>query len=370
VTLHAVVLLGGIGTRLRPLTYSTPKQALPIAEIPMIERVLSHLLDHGVTAAVLSLGYLHQAFASLFPDGGYQSMDVTFAVEPEPLDTGGAIRFAADAAGIDQRFLVVNGDVLTDLDITAMLEFHDSRDGAEATIALAHVLDSSAFGRVVTDTADGRVKRFVEKPPADQAGPGHVNAGTYVFEARVLARIPTDRRVSVEREVFPGIVADRALFAFPSTAYWTDTGTPAQYLRAQLDIVAGRRPGPAAPGAVDDGDGVWRMGQVTVDGDVHGPALLGVDARVASGATVRNSIVGAGAGVDEGAVVEDSVLLAGAWVTAGATVQGSIIGPGAVIGEGASVTDGSVVGGSVKVDPGARISGARVPDSPLESPAG
>jgi mannose-1-phosphate guanylyltransferase len=369
VTLQAVVLLGGIGTRLRPLTYSTPKQALPVAEIPMIERVLGHLLDHGVTGAVLSVGYLHQAFASLFPDGHFRDMEVSFAVEPEPLDTGGAIRFAALAAGIDERFLVVNGDVLTDLDITAMLDFHGTRDGAEATIALAHVLDSSAFGRVVTDSADCRFRRFVEKPPADQAGPGHVNAGTYVFEPRVLRRIDDGRRVSVEREVFPGVVADRALYAFASPDYWTDTGTPGQYLQAQLDIVSRRRPGPPAADAVTDGDGVWRMGPASVEGDVRGPALLGVDARVAAGARVHDSVVGAGAVVDEGAVVEGSVLLAGAWVAAGATVIGSIIGPGAVVGEGASVTSGSVVGASVKVDPGTHLVGARVPDSD-PSPAG
>ncbi|HVF14387.1 MAG TPA: NDP-sugar synthase, partial [Acidimicrobiales bacterium] len=234
-----MVLLGGIGTRLRPLTYSTPKQALPIAEIPMIERVLAHLQGHGVTGAVLSLGYLHEAFAALFAGGRFGAMDVCFAVEPEPLDTGGAIRFAADSAGIDERFLVVNGDVLTDLDITAMLDFHDSRDEPDATIALAHVLDSSAFGLVVTDPADGRVERFIEKPPADKAGPGDVNAGTYIFEPQVLQRIAEGRRVSVEREVFPGLVADRALFAFLSPAYWTDTGTPSQYLRAQLDIIGG-----------------------------------------------------------------------------------------------------------------------------------
>ena len=361
-TLQAVVLLGGIGTRLRPLTYTTPKQALPIAEVPMIERVLAHLLDHGVTGAVLSLGYLHEAFASLFESGRFGTMDVTFAIEPEPLDTAGAIRFAAMAAGIGERFLVVNGDILTDLDITEMLAFHDSREGAEATIALAHVPESAAFGLVITDGADGRVERFVEKPPVDQAGPGLVNAGTYIFEARVIDRIAPDRRVSVEREVFPGIVADRALFAFPSSVYWTDTGTPAQYLAAQLDIVAGRRPGLPAPTAVTDGDGVWRTGHATVEGDVQGPALLGVDARVAVAATVRNSVVGAGAVVDEGAVVVDSVLLPGAWVAAYASVRGSIIGPGAVIGEGAAVTGGSVVGGGVKIEPGANIIGARVPD--------
>ncbi len=363
-TLQAVVLLGGIGTRLRPLTYSAPKQALPIVDVPMIERVLAHLLDHGVTGAVLSLGYLHRAFAELFPDGRYHSMDVVFAVEPEPLDTGGAIRFAAVEAGIHDTFLVVNGDILTDLDVTAMLAFHRSRDDAEATIALAHVLDSSAFGLVITDSADGRVERFVEKPPPGEAGPGHINAGTYVFEPQVLDRIAGDRRVSVEREVFPGIAGDRNLFAFPSAAYWTDTGTPVQYLRAQLDIVAGRRPGAPAPGAVTDGDGVWRMGPVTVDGEVRGPAFLGVDARVASGASVHDAVVGAGAIVDEGAVVEGSVLLPGAWVAAGATVRDSIIGPGAVVGERASVTDCSIVGGGSKVEPGTSIAGARVPDGP------
>ncbi|MEA2931290.1 MAG: mannose-phosphate guanylyltransferase [Actinomycetota bacterium] len=360
-TLQAVVLLGGIGTRLRPLTYATPKQALPIVEVPMIERVLAHLLDHGVTGAVLSLGYLHHAFASLFAEGRYRSMDVRFAVEPEPLDTGGAIRFAATEAGVDERFLVVNGDVLTDLDITAMLEFHDSRDGAEGTIALAHVADCSAFGMVVTEAGSGRVERFVEKPPVAEAGPGDVNAGTYVFEPRVLRRIAQGRRVSVEREVFPAVVADRGLFAFPSAAYWTDTGTPLQYLHAQLDIIGGRRPGVPAAGAVSDGDGVWRLGRATVDGEVRGPALLGVDARVARGASVRNSVVGAGAGVDDGAVVEDSVLLPGAWVTAGATVRGSVVGPGAVIGERASVTDGSIVGASVKVDADTVLVGARFP---------
>ncbi|HEX7275760.1 MAG TPA: NDP-sugar synthase [Acidimicrobiales bacterium] len=360
-TLQAVVLLGGIGTRLRPLTYSTPKQALPIAEVPMIERVLAHLLDHGVTGAVLSLGYLHQAFATLFESGRFHTMDVRFAVEPEPLDTAGAIRFAAVEAGIDERFLVVNGDVLTDLDITAMLAFHDSRDGAEATIALARVADSSAFGLVITDAGDGRVERFVEKPPADQAGPGDVNAGTYVFEPRVLDRIAPDRRVSVEREVFPGIVADRALFGFLSPSYWTDTGTPIKYLEAQLDIVAGRRPGPPAPGAIDQGGGIWTMGRAIVEGDVEAPALLGVGARVGVAATVRNSVVGAGAVVDEGALVADSVLLPGAWVAAYAAVRGSIVGPGAVIGEGASVSGGSVVGASFKVDPGSNIVGARIP---------
>lgn len=361
-SLRAVVLLGGIGTRLRPLTLSMPKQALPVAEVPMIERVLGHLADHGVTEAVLSLGYLHHAFAELFPDGRHRTVRVGFAVEPVPLDTGGAIRFAALAAGIDERFLVVNGDVLTDLDVTAVLEYHDSRPGAQATIALAHVADSSAFG-LVELADDGRVERFREKPPPSQAPAGHVNAGTYVFEPSVLERIDGGRPVSVEREVFPRLVADGTLFGFPSSDYWTDTGTPAQYLQAQLDLLSGRRAGPPAPGAVEDGYGVWRLGRVTVHGEVRAPALLGKGARVRAAATVHNSVVGAGAVVDEGAVVEGSVLLSGALVAAEATVRDSIVGPGAVVGEGATVAGRSVIGAGFKIDPGSRLDGARVPEA-------
>ncbi|MEA2702220.1 MAG: mannose-phosphate guanylyltransferase, partial [Actinomycetota bacterium] len=360
--LRAVVLLGGAGTRLRPLTLAMPKQVLPIVEVPMIERVLDHLAAHGVTEAVLSLGYLHEAFVSLFPAGGYGGLTVTYAIEPEPLDTGGAIRFAAVSAGMDERFLVVNGDILTDLDITAMLAFHASREGAMATIATSEVEDSSAFGLVITDGADGRVTAFLEKPAAAQAGPGHVNAGTYVFEPGVIAAIDDGRRVSVEREVFPGLVAGRAIYAFSSPDYWTDTGTPAQYLQAQLDLVSGRRPGIPAPGAVDDGSGVWTIGDVAVDGHVEGPALLASGAMVAAGARVSNSILGSGAVVDAGAHVERAILLGGSTVGPDATVTDSIVGPGAVVGEGAVVSAHSVIGGGVKIEPGRRVDGERVPD--------
>ena len=360
--LPAIVLLGGAGTRLRPLTLTVPKQALPIVEVPMIERVLDHLAAHGVTDAVLSLGYLHDAFVSLFPAGTYGGVAVTYAIEPEPLDTGGAIRFAAVSAGLDERFLVVNGDILTDLDITAMLAFHGSRPSAMATIATSRVVDSSAFGLVLTDGPDGCVTAFLEKPAADQAGPGDVNAGTYVFEPEVIGRIAGGRRVSVEREVFPGLVADGTIYAFPSPDYWTDTGTPAQYLQAQIDLVSGRRPGPPAPGAVKGDSGVWTIGEVVVDGSVEGPALLASGATVASGAHVATSILGTGAVVEAGASVLRSILLSGSTVGPGATVTNSIVGPGAVIGEGAVVSGHSVIGGGVKIEAGRHVAGERVPD--------
>ena len=361
-TLRAIVLLGGAGTRLRPLTLTVPKQVLPIVEVPMIERVLDHLSSHGVTEAVLSLGYLHEAFVALFPAGGYGDITVSYAIEPEPLDTGGAIRFAALSAGVEERFLVVNGDVLTDLDVTAMVAFHASRGSAVATIATARVEDSSAFGLVVSDPVDGMVTAFVEKPAPDQAGPGQVNAGTYVFEPTVLERIDAGRRVSIEREVFPRLAADGSIYAFPSVDYWTDTGTPAQYLQAQLDLVSGLRPGIPAPGAIDGGERVWTIGDVVVEGEVRGPSLLARGAHVAAGARVTTSDHGPGTAVEAGAQVERSVLLAGATVGAGTTVSASIVGTGAVVGDGAVVCGHSVIGGGVKIDPGRRVDGERVPD--------
>lgn len=357
-----MVLLGGSGTRLRPLTLSMPKQALPIVEVPMIHRVLDHLGEHRVTRAVLSLGYLHEEFLNLFPEGHYGDMEITYAVEPEPLDTAGAIRFAATEAGIGERFVVANGDILTDLDVTALLRHHDAQPTAVATIALAHVLDPSAFGLVVTEPSDGRVQAFIEKPPAGQApAAGAVNAGTYVFEPEALERIPDGRRVSVEREVFPALVDDGVLFAFESSAYWTDTGTPRQYLDAQLDLLNGRRHGPPAPMATRRDDGWW-MGDADVHGRVVSPAFFGHHASVAADSTVDGSVIGSRAVVSAGASVVGSVLLAGARIDPGAAVARSIVGAGAVIGEGATLCNVSVVGAGASVEPGAYLDAARFPD--------
>ena len=250
--MQAVVLVGGFGTRLRPLTLSTPKQMLPVGNRPMIERVLEHLGAHGVDRAVLSLGYRPERFRSAYPDNRCGGVELHYAVEPEPRDTAGAIRFAATDAGIDERFLVVNGDVLTDLDIGALVDQHQ-RAGAEATIALHRVEDPSAFGVVPTEP-DGRVTAFIEKPPRDEAPTDLINAGTYVLEPSVLARIEADVPVNVERVTFPAIVADGALYAFDGDTYWIDAGIPATYLAANLDLLNGRRGAPRVRCA-PDGDG-------------------------------------------------------------------------------------------------------------------
>jgi NDP-sugar pyrophosphorylase family protein len=357
-----VVLVGGTGTRLRPLTLTAPKQVLPIVEVPMIERVLTYLAGHGVDEAVLSLGYLHDAFVALFPDGRCGRVRLVYAVEPEPLDTAGAVGFAARYAGIDERFLVVNGDILTDLDVTAMVDFHDRR-GAEATISLAKVADPSAFGLVPID-GQGRVAAFVEKPAPGEVGPSLVNAGTYVLEPSVLDRIPGGRRVSIEREVFPLLAGAGSLFGFDSPDYWTDTGTPLQYLQAQLDLVSGRRPGPPAPGARCGPTGVWTLDGGEADGDLHGPAVVGVGATVSRGATVEGSVIGAGAQVGAGARIHDSVLLPGVVVGDGATVSRSILGPGVRVGAGAQIAALSVLGAGYEVASGARLDGARLPEAP------
>ncbi|MGH9081912.1 MAG: sugar phosphate nucleotidyltransferase [Acidimicrobiales bacterium] len=354
----AVVLVGGEGTRLRPLTLSTPKQMLPVVEQPMIERVLGHLAHHGVDEAVLSLGYLPEAFLRAYPDGVAAGVRLSYAVEPEPLDTAGAVRFAARHAGVDDTFVVVNGDVLTDLDVGALLDFHRRRD-AEGTIALHPVDDPSSFGVVPTD-AGGRVTAFVEKPPPGEAPTHLINAGTYVLEASALDRIPGGRQVSIERETFPAMVADGRLFARQDDAYWLDTGTPAAYLQAHRDLLEGRRPGPPAPGARQVEEGYWVLGRPSVAGKVAGASLVADGASVATGAQVERSALGPGAVVEAGATVVESVLLAGARVGAGATVAGSVLGRAAVVGHGGEVRPVSVLGDGAAVPPGTVVDGERV----------
>ena len=332
--MRAIVLVGGFGTRLRPLTLHTPKQMLPVVDRPMIERVVAGLGEVGVTDAILSLGYRPDAFFDAYPDDTIDGVKLHYAVEPEPLDTAGAIRFAAIDAGVDSRFIVVNGDVLTDLDIGRLWATH-AEHGAEGTIALTPVEDPSRYG-VVPLHADGRVEAFIEKPPPGEAPSNWINAGTYVLEPSVIDRIAAGRRVSIEREIFPAMVTDSVLFGLQSDAYWVDAGTPEAYLRCQLDLVDGVR---GKEVALDP----------TADIDDH--------------AVIDHTVVMAGARIAAGAEVRDSVLLPGAVIEADATVDGSIIGPGAIIGARASLSELSVVGHDVRIDAGATLVGARVPDT-------
>ena len=331
--MRAVVLVGGFGTRLRPLTASIPKPMLPVGHVPIIERLVVNLARGGVTEVTLALGFKPEPFVEAFPDGECAGVALRYAVEPEPLDTAGAIRFAADHAGIDDTFVVANGDVLTDLDVSSLVQFHRDR-AAEATIHLIGVPDPSAFGVVALD-GDGRVERFVEKPAPGTAPSNLINAGTYVLEPSVLGRIPAGQKVSIERATFPAVVADGGLFGMATDDYWLDTGRPDLYLQANLDIA----------------NGVRRHDRCT---PVHRSAS------VHPTAVVTGSVIGPGARVDEAAVVTSSVLLPGAVLGARSVVADSVVMGrvgtdaevrGSVLGADAVVTDGEHVHGERRPDP-------------------
>lgn len=334
--MKSIILVGGEGTRLRPLTYETPKQMLPLVGVPMIECVFTTLAEHGITDAVLSLGYLPDRFIEAYPNGVVAGVNVSYAVEPEPLDTAGAIRFAAHFADLDDTFLVLNGDVLTDLDITRLVAFHRDH-GAEATIALHEVDDPSRFG-VVPTTAEGRVLAFVEKPPRDQAPTNLINAGTYVFEPSVLERIAPTGRVSVERDTFPALAADGKLFAMADDAYWLDTGTPQAFLQANVDLMMGKIGGHGVSGVVD---GSWREPSATID----------ESAELTHAVIDRQCVIGADV------ILEQAVLLPGAVIEHGAVVRSSIIGPRAVIGSYSNLDATCVVGANVRVASRSHLSG-------------
>ncbi len=340
--MRAIILVGGEGTRLRPLTYVVPKQMLPVAEVPMIERVVGHLVAHGITDVVLSLGYRPDAFIAGYPDSRCAGATLIYVVEPELMDTAGAVRFAATKAGVDTTFLIFNGDVLTDLDITDLVTFH-RQAGAEGTIALTPVEDPSAFGVVPIDR-DGRVEAFIEKPPPGTAPTNFINAGIYVLEPSVLDRIPEGRRVNIERETFPAMVADGALYARALEGYWLDVGTPERFLQATADLLDGRRNGPPLPGARAVPGAGWRAGKPTVDGTVTGASLVADGARIQSGASVTDSVIGAGATVGEGATVSGSVVMDGARVGARVGLARAIVGPGTVVADDTVLEAGTVTG--------------------------
>ncbi len=332
--MKAVVLVGGEGTRLRPLTETIPKPLLPLVDRPFLDHVLDRLTRHGVHEVVLSSSYLEETFRD-FIRRRHGDPRVAWITEEVPLGTAGAVVNALDLVE-DGPFLVLNGDILTDLDLSALVAFHRERR-AQATIALVRVRDARPYGLVGTD-GRGRVLEFREKPSEPVSG--LVNAGTYVLEPEALAGWPRGEAVSIERQVFPALIeAGRPVFGFPSgEAYWLDVGTPESYLRAHFDLLAGR------------------MRQLSYPAPFVAPGAR-VDLRAHLGRWV---VVGAGAAVGPEAEVDDSVVHPGAEVGPGARVSGSIVGPRAVVGPGATLVD-SVLAEGARVVGGARVGGARVP---------
>jgi NDP-sugar pyrophosphorylase family protein len=334
--LKAIVLVGGEGTRLRPLTETIPKPLLPLMNRPSLAGVLDHLAEYGVKEVILSSSYLESAFRPFIDARGDALPKIRWINEAAPLGTAGAIVNALPLLG-DDAFFVLNGDILTDLDLSEMVRLHHDRR-AYATIALTHVEDARPFGLVPTGD-DGEVEEFREKPA--ELVPGEINAGTYVLEPEALSGWPAGENISIERQVFPALIDGGApVFGFLSDAYWIDVGTPEKYLQAHFDLLEGRVAGRSyetplvAPDA--EVDTAARLGRRVV---------VGPGSRVESGAAVEDSVLHAGSVVERGATVECSVLGPGAHVAAGARIRGTVLAEGARVGEGASAEDERISAG-------------------------
>jgi mannose-1-phosphate guanylyltransferase len=330
--MRAVVLVGGQGTRLRPLTETVKKELLPLVDREILHHTLDRLVRHGVHQVVMSSPYLEDSFAP-FIESRAGDPTITWVTETEALDTGGAIVNSLDHVG-DDPFVALNGDILTDLDVTAMAGFHEER-GAVVTIALHRVEDVRAFGVVATDPG-GRVTGFREKPA--EPLPGDINAGTYILDPSALRSWRADRPISIEREIFPQLIDDgRAVFGFASDAYWRDLGTPEEYLQATFDLLDGKLAGATYPAP-------WIHPDASVDLRAH----LG-----------RHVAVSAEATIGPDAEVDDAVLHRASVVGAGSRVFRSIVGPGAKIGAGATAVD-AVLGEGASIPAGLTLEAARV----------
>jgi mannose-1-phosphate guanylyltransferase len=342
----AVVLVGGKGTRLRPLTLSAPKPMLPTAGLPFLTHLLSRIAAAGIERVILSTSYQDSVFEAEFGDGSKLGLQIDYVTEEHPLGTGGGIANVADKLRHDTA-MVFNGDVLSGADLGQLLEFHHA-NAADATLHLVRVGDPRAFGCVPTE--DGRVTAFLEKtqdPPTDQ-----INAGCYVLKREIIDRIPRGREVSVEREVFPALLSDVhvKVCGYVDASYWRDMGTPEDFVRGSADLVRGIAPSPALSGH-------------------RGEKLVHDGAAVAPGALlIGGTVVGRGAEIGAGVRLDGAVVFDGAKIEAGSVVERSIIGFGVRIGPRALIRDGVIgdgadIGARCELLRGARVwPGVRIPD--------
>ena len=364
--MQALILVGGEGTRLRPLTSTVPKPVVPLVDRPFIAYMLEWLRRHGVDDVIMSCGFLATSVRNVLGDGSAYGLRLRFVEEPTPLGTGGALKYAEQF--LDERFLMLNGDTLTDLDLTAQLAQHEEH-GATGTLALVPVSDPSSYGLVRLND-DTTVKGFLEKPSPDQIDTNLISAGAYVLERSVLDLIPADQNVSIEREVWPRLVGN-GLHGYVGDAYWMDIGTPQRYLQGTFDILEGN----VASAVQDRMTGFLAVSdQAETAGRVVPPAVIERGANVAAGAHVGSLVVLAdGVQVGKGSSIERSVVLHGTEIGEDCRLRDCIVAGGVRIGDGVVIDGGAVIGEGVTigrgnvVTNGARIfPGVNLPDGALK----
>jgi mannose-1-phosphate guanylyltransferase len=365
--MQALILAGGEGTRLRPLTSTMAKPVVPLANRPHLELMIQWLSRHGVDEVILSCGFLAAGIRQVLGTGEHLGVAIRYVEEPSPLGTGGALAFAGDL--LADRFYMLNGDILSDIDLTAQLAQHEAT-GASATIALIGVDDPSAYG-LVRLRADQSVSEFLEKPRQDEIDTNLINAGAYILERSVLQEMPPPpRNVSIEREVFPRLV-DRGLFGFAAEGYWIDIGTPDRYLQGTFDILEGNVDTEVGS-ALLEARGILSVAAL-LEGRAVAPCLIGEGSHVGASATVGGrAVLGRNVTVGPGSHIEDAILLDGASVGSATRIRSSIVGPSASIGDHCVLEAGVVVGANVRLgaenvlSAGARIfPGVELPDGAI-----
>jgi len=358
--MKAVVLVGGEGTRLRPLTCKTSKAMVPILNMPFLEYLIRYLKEHGVSDIILATSYLPEQIQDYFGDGAELGLHLTYLIEKEPLGTAGAIKHAE--ASLDETFFVINGDVLTAIDLTAMMKRHREVK-PRVSIALTAVDNPTIYGVVETD-ARGMVKRFVEKPSREQVTTNMINAGILIFEPEVLGYIPPSTPSSYERHLLPQFLkAGEPILGYTSDEYWIDIGTPEKYIRVQHDLLSGKAPSLSGYwGKLDEGARVGSNSTIDPSAEIEGAVLIGEKCVIAKGARVKGpAVLGARCQVDQGALVEGAILWDDSHVGKKAMLSNCVLASHSYIQEGSQVTDNCVLGDNVvigknnKLAPGTRI---------------
>lgn len=354
--MQAVILSGGQGTRLRPLTSTMPKPAVPMVNRPMLWYMIDWLRGHGITEIVMSVGYRADGLRSALEAAGHDGVGITWVEEPEPLGTAGAVKFAEKY--LDERFMVFNGDTMADYDLSAEIAQHEAT-GATATLALVPVEDPTAYGVVVSDEQH-RVQAFLEKPSREEApSDPRINAGAYILERSVLEMIPSGEQRSFEHDVFPQLVG-HGIFAWDAEGYWLDLGTPERYWQATRDLLAGR-----VRSWLDDkrdADGNVIGAGARVDGaELHAPVVVGEHTQIAAGSVIGpDSVIGDGVTIGENVQIARSVVMDGCELAAGSVVEDSILGPSVKLGSGCAVRGDSVLGEGVEAASSATVENDRV----------